>query len=413
MSEKKQMREYGTGCISQRKDGKWTARITVGTNENGKPKVKAFYGNTEREVKKKLKDFQKELAKNDYVVVQRNTVAVYMTNWLESNKRNELKPKSYDRLEQTLAYQVFPKIGHLQIASIQSSHVQKMVNDLRDEGYSYSTIKKAYDAVNDCFRTGMIQKTVMFNPALGVKLPSKKSFGKTEIKFYEENEIKQIQEAAVETFSNGKQIYRLGAAIPLAINTGLRMAELLGLKWNDISFEKKTLSVNGTRVVVKNRSVNAESKYIVIDQDSAKTEAGERTIPLNDDAYNALLNLKGVTGDFEYVLSTENGNPILPRYLDRLCRCILVKAGLPEEKIYGLHSLRHTFASMLFRNGVDVKTVSELLGHSDVTITYNTYIHLIEDQKRIAVETMNKKPNCNITIIKPYMGAVETLRCNA
>lgn len=413
MSENKSRREYGTGSVSQRKDGTWTARMVIGVGDNGKPKVKAFYGKTEREVKKKLKEFQKEFAKNDAVVVQRNTVSSYMTDWLENNKRNELKPKSYDRLEQTLNYQVIPRIGHIQIAAIKASDIQKMVNDLKSEGYSYSTIKKAYDAVNDCFRTGVIQRTVAFNPALGVKIPSKKSFGKSEIKFYEEAEVDAIQTAAVETYSNGVQIYRLGAAVPLAINTGLRMAELLGLKWSDVSLAKKTLTVNGTRVVVKNREEDAESKYVVIDQDSTKTDAGQRTVPLNNNAYKALLNLKEMTGEFEYVLSTEAGNPILPRYFDRMCRNILMRAGLPDEKIYGPHSLRHTFASMLFKNGVDVKTVSVLLGHSDVTITYNTYIHLIEDQKRDAVELLNQKPNCNITVIKPSPMRLEPLRCNA
>lgn len=117
--------------------------------------------------------------KNDMSVVQRRTVESYMPNWLRSVKSNELKPKSYDRLEQTLTYQVIPHIGHLQVAAIQPDDVQKMVNALKDEGLSYSTIKKAYDAVNDCFRTGVIKRSVVYNPALGVSIPAKKSFGKT------------------------------------------------------------------------------------------------------------------------------------------------------------------------------------------------------------------------------------------
>lgn len=106
-------RDYGTGSVSQRKDGTWTARIIIGTNEAGKPRVKALYGKTEREVKKKLKDFEKELHKNDGLVVRKNTVESYMLHWLYSVKSNELKPKSFDRLEQTLIYQVVPYIGGL------------------------------------------------------------------------------------------------------------------------------------------------------------------------------------------------------------------------------------------------------------------------------------------------------------
>ena len=184
----KQRRDYGSGSISQRKDGTWTARMIIGTNESGKPKVKAFYGKTEREVKKKLKEFEKELHKNDGTVVQKNTVESYMHNWLYSVKANELKPKSFDRLEQTIKYQIIPYIGGLQVAALQADDVQKLVNTLKVEGKSYSTIKKAYDAINECFRTGMIKKTVVGNPALGVAVPAKKTFAKSKIKCYTKEE---------------------------------------------------------------------------------------------------------------------------------------------------------------------------------------------------------------------------------
>ena len=387
----KQRRDYGSGSISQRKDGTWTARMIIGTNEAGKPRIKAFYGKSEREVKKKMKEFEKELHKNDGTVVQKNTVETYMRNWLYSVKSNELKPKSFDRLEQTIVYQVIPHIGNLQIAAIQADDVQKMLNTLKAEGKSYSTIKKAYDAVNECFRTGMIKRTVTGNPALGVAVPAKKTFTKSKIKCYTKEESERLCEAATRCYKNGKMIYRLGNAIPLALNTGLRLAELVGLKWEDVSLEDRILTVSETRVVVKDRSGKSGNKYITIEQDSAKSESSERTLYLNDEALAALSQLHDVTGGFKYVLSTEDGGALSPRYLDRMLRKIAVLAGFPEEKIYGLHSLRHSFASRLFENGEDVKTVSEILGHSDITITYNTYIHLINDQKKTAIANMNKK----------------------
>ena len=387
----KQRRDYGTGSISQRADGTWTARMIIGVNEKGKPRVKALYGKSEREVKKKLKEFQKEFYKNDQTIVQKNTVESYMLNWLHTNKRNTLKPKSYDRLEQTLTYQVIPYIGHLQLAAIQANDVQKMINGLADSGKSYSTIKKAYDAVNECFRTGIIQKTVLFNPALGVTVPAKNTFKQKDIRCYDEIETQKLCEVAISIYSNGKRIYRLGDAIVLDVNTGLRLAELLALKWTDVDLENRMIHVNSTRVIVKDRSTNAEKKYMVLEQNSTKTKTSTRDIPLNDDSYNALLRLSEITGKFEYVLSTKAGKPMTPRYLDRMFRKIAVAAGFEENKIYGLHSLRHTFASRLFANGEDVKTVSELLGHSDITITYNTYIHLINQQKKTAIKKLTNQ----------------------
>lgn len=210
MAETKQRRDYGSGSISQRADGTWTARMVIGVNEKGKPRIKALYGKTEREVKKKLKDFQKEFYKNDQTVVQRSTVESYMRTWLYENKQNELKLKSFDRLEQTVLYQVIPKVGHIQLAAFQSNDVQVMLNTLKKEGFSYSTVKKAYDAVNECFRTGVIQRTVVFNPALGVSVPAKKSFGKTEIRYYNDEEVDKLCAAAKSVYES-KQAWLAGA----------------------------------------------------------------------------------------------------------------------------------------------------------------------------------------------------------
>ena len=391
MAESKQRREYGSGSVSQRADGTWTARMVIGVNEKGRPRIKALYGKTERDVKKKLKDFQKEFYKNDQSVVQRSTVENYMRTWLYENKQNLLKPKSFDRLEQTVLYQVIPLVGHIQLAAFQSSDVQTMLNTLKKNGLSYSTVKKAYDAVNECFRTGVIQKTVLFNPALGVAVPAKKTFGKSEIRYYNNDEVNKLCEAATAVYTNGKRVYRLGDGIIVDLNTGLRMAELLALKWTEVDFERRMIVVNATRVIIKDRADNAEHKYTVIEQNSAKTATSIREIDMNDACYEALMRLKEITGRFDYVLSTKDGNPMTPRYLDRMLRKIAIAAGFSEDKVYGLHALRHTFASRLFAAGEDVKTVSELLGHSDITITYNTYIHLINEQKRKAVHSVQTK----------------------
>lgn len=390
MADKTTRREKGSGSVSQRKDGTWTARFTIGVNEHGKQKVKAFYGKSEREVRRKLNDFKKEYYKNSSTSVQRSTVQQYMTRWLNENKKNSLKPKSFDRLEQTLTYQVFPKIGHLQVAALQSDDVQKMINDLKEEGKSYSTVKKAYDAVNDCFRTGVIQRTVIFNPALGVTIPQRKSFGVSQIKYHEADAVVNICNAATSVYSKGQRVYRLGDAIILDLNTGLRLAELAALKWADIDFDAKVLHVNSTRVVVKDRSPDAEKQYITLEQDSTKSASGDRCVDLNDTAMESLRRLHDITGEYEYVLATKDGNPISLRYLDRMCRKIEVAAGLPDDQIYGMHALRHTFATTLFANGVDIKTISELLGHSDITITYNTYVHVIKKLKRDAVLSIKK-----------------------
>lgn len=391
----KARREYGSGSISQRKDGKWTGRIVIGLNENGKPKIKAVYGDTENEVKRKLKAFKAELAKNDYINVQRNTVGRYMTEWMTKKKRNELKDTSYDRLEVTVNNQIIPFVGDIQLQAFTSNDVQSLLNTLAESGYSYSTIKKVYDAINECFRTGIIARTVAFNPALAVSLPAKSQFEEADIKFFTEEEVSSLYEAARKEYSNKERVYRLGELVIFDVNTGLRSAELLALKWEDVHLDCDApyVSVKDTRVVVKNRAEDALRKFKVLEQNSAKSRAGQRAVPLNSDAISALEYLRSVTGDSRYVLSTKDGKPIGQRYLDRTFRNIQVAAGFEEDHIYGIHSLRHTFATLLLKHKVDIKTVSELLGHSDVTVTLNTYVHVLEQQKQEAVAEIISVPS--------------------
>lgn len=385
-TEEKQRRVKGSGGISQRKDGTWQGQFDAGTKTGGKRDVRYVYAKTEQECKRKLKELIKEIHSTEYIRIQKTSVKNYMENWLTSVKKNELKPKSYDRLEQTLQYDVYPKIGHIQLQSIKPSDVQNMINALRDEGKSYSTIKKAYDAVNACFKLGVIQKTVALNPVVGVSVPSKKLFKQKDIPFYTEQESKQLIEQALSVWGNGVRRYPLGSFVPLLINTGLRMSELLSLQWNrDIDLKNKTLTVHTNTVFVRDRE--KDSGYKLIEQDTVKTDAGQdRTIPLNTVAYNSLLDLQKLTGNELYVMTTSAKTQVKPRQLDQMFRRIATAAQLPEDKIYGVHALRHTFATLLLSKDIDIKTVSVLLGHSDVTVTYNTYIHVIKEQKAKALD---------------------------
>lgn len=384
-----QRREHGTGSISQRKDGYWQGRFDAGVKADGKRDVRYVYAKTEAECKRKLKDLIKDIHSSDYVNVQKKSVKDYMETWLTTVKKNELKPKSYDRLEQTLTLDVYPNIGQLQLQAIESKDVQAMVNKLKDAGRAHSSIKKAYEAVNACFKLGVIQKTVKSNPALGVTIPSKKLFPAKKIHFYTKEEVQQLIEQAMICWPNGTRRYPLGAFVPLLINTGLRMGELLALRWEeDVDLENKMITVHNNLTFVRDRSKD-EKKYMLLEQDSVKTDAWQdRSIPINDQALAALLDLQKVTGSQTYVMTTKNGTHVSPRNIDRIFRRIAVAAGFPEEKIYGIHALRHAFATLLLTNDVDIKTVSELLGHSDVTITYNTYIHVIKEQKRKALASI-------------------------
>ena len=186
-----------------------------------------------------------------------------------------------------------------------------------------------------------------------------------------------MEAAAFSRFGTVHFCAAYGHAYLLILNTGLRMGEALSLKWDDIDFAKKTITVTKNNVLIRNRDTdgNKIGGYKLQTQDSAKTSCGNRIIPMNRSAEEALLELKK-NNTTPFVIINSQNNQVLPSNFERTFHTVLTNAGI--NKTYGIHALRHTFASMLFAKGVDVKIVSKLLGHSTVKITYYIYVHLFE-----------------------------------
>lgn len=359
--------------IKQRKDGYFEVKITVSPNVR-----KSVYGATKAEVRKKAKELREEAVRFDISNVRKMTVSTYMTYWLTQVKKPELKPGSYDRIEQSLQYQIFPHIGHIQINALTSNDVQQMINAILSEK-SYSTAKKAYNNLNACMELGVQRGEILKNPVKGVKLPSSKSKERKEITAYSPEEIKAITEEAVRTYSNGVPVYRYGYLIILILNTGMREGEPLYLKWKDVDLEKRRIYIHGNVTEVKNRESAAESKYIAIEQETPKTNKSNRYIPLNDNALDALEKLRTIIRDEVRVIATKNHTILSPRKVYRTMENILARCNI-TDKTNLVHALRHTFATTLIRNGVDIKAVSEILGHEDVSTTLKIYHHTIDEQ---------------------------------
>lgn len=381
---KKIKRENGQGSIYLRKDGRWVASIQNGFKENGKPNIKTKYAKTQAEAKRKLKELIKEIyTPTEEVITNNSLVREYCDNWLQNVQSNILKPSSYDRKEITLENQVYPLIGDICMSQVSFDDIQDMINELKKQDLSYSTIKKAYEAINGCFKYALIKGDINKNPCIGVTLPKNLKHQDGDIKFYTEKQVELLLNQSTIKYNNGKSKYRLGYGIQLLLYTGLRIGEALALTWEDVDIQNKTIKINKNLKQVKNRDDN-QSVYKIIIQSSTKTNSGTRIVPLNNKSIEALKQIKEITGQYKYVFSTETGNNVSSRTCDRMFRKIQENCGFKE--IYGVHALRHTFASLLFKKGVDVKTVSEILGHKDVSVTYNTYIHLIQEQK---VNAMN------------------------
>ena len=362
--------ENGFGSIRQRKDGRWEARVQVGTHPNGKPIRRSLYGKSKPEVTKQLR---KVLQGDKGTSRKKLSLEHYITEWLEKYKRYELKPASYDRLEITVKQHIVPHNGYIQLHAVSSADIQGHINKMLEDGYSYSTIKKVFDAYNACFKKALADDDIGKNPCLSVRLPRKDTLESKEIVALTADEAMRFTNEAKRVYSNGTPVYRLGYAFILILNTGIRVGEALALTWDCVDFAGKTLRIRTSKSYVKNRDINSSNSYRYVD-DTTKTKSSNRVIPLNDSAFEALQELYKVNGQFRNVLASASGRVNPPRNLSRTIYSIYDKAGIER---CGIHALRHTFASLLFAKGLDVKYISKLLGHSDVLITYNTYIHIL------------------------------------
>jgi integrase len=374
----------GVGSVSLRKDGKWTARMVVGKQANGAPKIKAFYGKTKLAVKKMMATFR---AQNNAANIPKHSMSQYMARWLTVYKAADLKGKSFDVVEDVVDRYILPEIGYISISKLQPDDIQKMINNV-SQRYSYSITHKVYCAINACLKFAMARRDISYNPMEPVRKPKKTDFAEKTVKVLTENEAEKYVSAATICFKSGLACYRLGWAFVLILHTGLRLGEALALRWKDIDWEGKVLTVSGSLSSIKNRNRKNETDpcYISIIK-TAKTKSSQgRKIPLNASAMKALAELRQETGKYSYVCASHTGGNINGSNFYKTHIQICRRAGIHCS---GVHALRHTFASRLFNAGVDVKTVSGLLGHADVGITYNTYIHVAQERGRDAVALLD------------------------
>ena len=372
----KTKRHNGEGSIFQVSENKWVAKISMGTKPDGKPNIKQFSGKSEAIVKRKLKDFKKSPDFAEKHMPSNDTVQSYFSTWLREYQYNKLKPSSFDRLESTVTNHIIPNIGGMKMDKVTRDHIQSLINQLyKKEKLSYSSVKKVYVALNSCYNHALIANVVKKNPCMGITLPSQSERTKEVIPL-SADEVERLKAELAATKPSGESIYYYGNAYLLILNTGLRMGEALALCWEDVDFEGKTITIEKNHILSKKRdeSGNTVGGYELQKQDSTKTASGNRTVPMNRSAESALLALKE-NNTTPYVIVNSRQHNVLPSNFERTFHNISKNAGIGQ---YGVHALRHTFASMLFSKNIDVKIVSQLLGHSSVKITYDTYVHLFE-----------------------------------
>lgn len=372
---KNNRRSWGEGSFYQLKNGNWRLRFRC------QGKSRDVTAPTKMAALQKKTIYLKTHPQN------RGTVAEHFSWWLQNVKAIELKPTSYDRLESTVKNHIISNVGSFAFCELSPQLIEtRIISVLIGLGKSYSSVIKVKNALNACYEyfIGLyLQRDIVIrNPVKSLKVTSNEIGGKPKkIQPLTQMEIDLFKEACTARWGNDKPIYHLGYGYIFLLNTGVRLGEALSLKWSDIDFNRRTLTISKNLVMAIDRSWDDEedeikTKYVPHIQNSTKTDAGERKIPLNDAAVNALLMLKEIRyfGQDSHVLSTVNNTYNKPRNFCRAFDEILVRAGIEHR---GIHSLRHTFATMQFLAGVEIGKLSKMLGHTSVQITYDIYIDVI------------------------------------
>lgn len=398
-TERKEKRGQGEWCFYEQKNGNWTARKQFGRKENGKPNIVALYGGKGkdglRDVKRKVKVYEEKLATNQNSACK-TTLYDYISKWLEVYKKQSVKSTTYDTLEDTIEVRIKPyPIANIQIANLTIDICQEYINQLTTSKrkYSLATITKTYNTINSCLRLAVGKGDIQKNPMEYVVLPSEANVQSQQrnINFFTPEQAKLLCDEARKKHTNGEAKYYYGNAIVLMLHTGMRIGECLGLRWQDVDFENRTILVDNTISTIVNRDEAVNKKTVLIDT-SPKTEKSARVIPMSDKAKEALIairdNTKTKITKSSYIIVTKNGNIASARNVRRAFDRLLEICNIPNQD-YGLHSLRHTFVSILLAKGVDIKIISDLVGHEKVSTTYNIYAHLMPKQKETSVKLLD------------------------
>ena len=373
-------RARGSGSVYKDKDGYWNGQIIVG-RKDGKPQYKRFRCKKQGDVIDKMNAYKLSVGQSSADMIEQTTIATLLTTYT-ALKKQSLRPASYDSLVVTQNL-IMGKIGNCLITDLSPEIIQRELITPLCDTHAYSTIHKVYILLNECMEFAIDKNYLVRNPCRQVKMPKQQNFDKKDIRILTEEEISSFKETATsqrKTMPMPK--YQYGLIITLIIYTGLRVGELCALQWKDIDWNNRKMIISKSVGVVYE---NKKRKLVV----QNTTKSGKiRYVPLNDKAIDILTKQKEFIGGdkTDYIVNGSSAivdKTVVANTYPKICKA----AGI--ENPNGIHSLRHTFASLALRKGVDIKVISDILGHASVNFTYNSYVHIIDEQKINAVDLLN------------------------
>lgn len=361
--------------IYRRKDGRWEGRYICGYHENGRASYRSVYGKSYTAVKEKLEQ-EKEKARKGLLQGCGLTVQELMELWLNSRR---VKASSYARYHALIQGHILPQLGKYAVRSLTANQLERFVKQLLESGrsdgrggLSPKTVSDTLAAVKSALK--LAQKSYGFvdlNSVQGVTGPKPVPH---RVETFSDHEAAKLTDALVHDGS------RSAVSILLCLNTGLRLGELCGLRWSDLNRLDHTLHIRRTAQRIRDKE---QTRLIT---QPPKSEASDRIIPVQPELVRLLTAFDD--GHDSYIL-TGTEQPMEPRTMQYRFRRLLQSNGLPQ---HSFHVLRHTFATRCAAVGGDAKCLSEILGHANVRITLQLYVHPCLEHKRACVNAASTLP---------------------
>ena len=370
-------RKNGQGLIRQRKDGRWEGRYVIGYDEKNLPITKNVLAKTKREVEEKLKTLKESVQKPVTKTAADMPFGEYLDYWYRNFCELRIAETTRLKYENEIYKHIIPGIGKIPLAALKRSDLEKFYagqlkggnldrNGTGDKKLSGAVIRSMHTRIKCALDLALKEGLVNRNEAIGCKLPPKKN---KEIGVLSHDEIARLLIQA-----NEEGFFEL---ILLGLATGMRRGELLGLKWEDINFETGELNV-------LREYTTLGSEYIV---STPKTKTSMRQITLPGSVLNILAEYREtVNSEWVFPSPLDPSHPRSPTSCRSRLSVMLERAGCNHIPFHGL---RHTFATTVLENGLDIKTLSAVLGHSSAETTISVYSHVTGEMERNAAKKMD------------------------
>lgn len=374
------------GSIHKRENGTWRAQISIEGKRLG------FSGKTRKECSDWLNQTLRQMEVGLTFQGANTILKDYMKEWVKS-VRSSLRLTTWVQYDQIIRDYIIPGLGSIKIKDLRPGQIQEFYNRSVDTGVGLRTVQVTHAvlhrALNQAVKLGMLSR----NPASVTDPPKVKQ---KEMMFYDEYQVHKLLIASQVSDERYFALYKL------AVTTGMRQAELLGLKWQDVDWGRGT-------VKVLRQLKREKGKGLVFGQ--PKTQRGVRTIKLGNLTVDILsqhrrqqLEERKMAGlrwqENNLIFPSTIGTPTQPTKLLKRFKRLIRDAGLPEIRF---HDLRHTAASLMLNNGVPVIVASRVLGHSNPSITLDIYGHLISSMQGAVAEMMDELTTLKVLPIAPQL----------